>query len=107
MADRKDGAVDSIESSVLVKDLTDAQTNPNVPRSVFATELPDATINDDGYTSVVDGQSKPGKGWSSKSISAKARKMKGPFDANGVSGNDGDWLVYWNGHYHVVKERDL
>ena len=97
------GAVTSLDSPVLVRDLESAHQNPNIPRSIFLPNLAEAAINDDGYTNVTDASSRPGSDFVTKSISVKARQMKAAFDANGESGNAGDWLVHFNGHYMVVK----
>jgi hypothetical protein len=106
-ADRVDGAVASIDSPVLVKDLTDAHQNPNIPRSIFGGDLSDAALADEGYNSLNSSSSKPGAGWVSKSISVKAVQMKTNFDADGETGTVGDWVVYYNGHYMVVKDGEL
>lgn len=106
-APAKDGVVESIDDLVRVKDLTAAHENPNIPRGIFAAEVSDATIKDDDYVSYVDGQSKPGKGFSNKSISVPAREMKHAFDANGITGSAGDYLAYFNNSWHVVKKGNL
>lgn len=106
-APKSDEAVSSIDDLVRVRDLTNAHQNPNIPRGVFAAEVSDAVINDDDYVSYVDGSSKPGKEFSKKSVSLPARQMKHSFDANGETGSPGDWLVYFNNGWHVVKDGDL
>lgn len=99
--------ITSIDDVVHVRDLTDAHQNPNIPRSVFVDTLSDAVVEDEDYVSYVSGQSKPGKDFTSKSISLPARQMKHAFDADGVSGNAGDYLVYFNRTWHVVRKEDI
>jgi hypothetical protein len=106
-APKSDEAVSSIDDLVRVRDLTNAHQNPNIPRSVFAGDVSDATIKDDDYVSYVDGSSKPGKDFAKKSVSLPARQMKFAFDANGETGGAGDWLVYFNNGWHVVKDADI
>lgn len=106
-APKTDEAVESINDLVRVKDLTNAHQNPNIPRSVFAAEVSDASVKDDDYVSYVNGSSKPGKEFSNKSMSIPVREMKHAFDANGISGSPGDYLAYFNNEWHVVKKADM
>ena len=100
-------ALTSIEDSVRVKDLQGAHENPNIPRSIFKDEVSEAILMEDDYVSYVDATSRPGAGFQKKSISVQAVQMKHAFDANGETGNVGDWLVNWNGHWMVVKDSDM
>lgn len=99
-----DEPVSSLDQAVRVKDLTSPETNPNIPRSLFATAVGSADADADQYISVTDANHQPGKGFSEKSIKAKAIQMNAGFDANGVPGNAGDWLVYASGHWFIAKE---
>lgn len=100
-------AITDLNDFVRVRDLPDYHQNPNVARSVFLEEVSAARVSEDEYISYVDGQSQPGKGFATKSISVKAVQMKTSFDANGDSGSAGDWLVYFNGHYMVVRDDSI
>lgn len=107
MAETKAAAdvADSKDFSVRVKDLTSPETNPNFPRSIFLTQTAGVTDSDGtGYVSVTDATNIPGKGFKEKSVKAQAIQMNTGFDANGVPGNAGDWLVYANGHWFVAKD---
>jgi hypothetical protein len=96
---------DSKEFSVRVKDLASPETNPNFPRSIFATPMGGAANADaDTYVSVTDGTHVPGSGFKEKSVKAQAIQMNTGFDANGVPGNSGDWLVHVNGHWFVTRD---
>jgi hypothetical protein len=98
----------SIDDVVRVKDLQSSATNPNFPRSMFAQETAGSTLADaDSYVSVTDAANIPGEGFKAKSISGKAIQMNTGFDANGVPGNAGDWLVYAGGHWFVARDKDL
>lgn len=106
MADSKtkDEPISSIDDAVRVKDLSSPITNPNIPRSVFREPLGAAVGDaDEGYLSVTDGTFAPGSGFKEKSIKAQAVQMKTSFDANGQSGNAGDWLVNVDGHWFIAK----
>lgn len=95
----------TIHDPVRVKDLASPATNPNFPRSMFLDPVNAAAVVDaDTYISVSDATVIPGEGFKSKSINAKAIQMNTGFDANGVPGNSGDWLVYAGGHWFVAKD---
>jgi len=100
-----DQPLQSLDDVVRVRDLQSGATNPNIPRSVFATPTAgSADADPDGYLSVTDANNIPGKGFKSKSITAQAIQMNTGFDANGQPGNSGDWLVYAGGHWFVAKD---
>lgn len=96
--------ITSVDDVVRVKDLASPHTNPNIPRSIFAPALSAAAADADSYISVRDGFDQPGEGFKAKSLSGKAIQMNTGFDANGQTGNAGDWLVYAGGHWFVAKE---
>ena len=106
MADKATADVpDSRDFSVRVKDLTSPETNPNFPRSIFLTpSVGSANADASTYVSVTDATDVPGKGFKEKSLKAQAIQMNTGFDANGVPGNSGDWLVYVNGHWFVARD---
>jgi len=96
---------DSKDFSVRVKDLASPETNPNFPRSIFLTPTAGAAhVDADNYVSVTDATNVPGDGFKEKSVKAQAIQMNTGFDANGVPGNAGDWLVYVNGHWFVARD---
>lgn len=95
----------TIDDVVRVKDLQSSATNPNFPRSMFNTSVAGEALADaDAYISVTDATHIPGKDFKEKSIKAHAIQMNTGFDANGVPGNSGDWLVYAGGHWFVAKD---
>ena len=98
---------ESIEDTVQVRHLTGAHENPNIPRSVFKTELNNLDADNLADLAVSDNADVPGKGFTSKSISVKAIQMKHGFTANGEIGNDGDWLAYVGGHWVVIKDENM
>lgn len=99
------GGPKTIDDVVRVKDLQSAATNPNFPRSMFLDPTTGAAnVDADAYISVTDATSIPGENFKEKSIKAKAIQMNTGFDANGVPGNSGDWLVYAGGHWFVAKD---
>lgn len=55
-------------------------------------------------TSVSDRFDQPGKGFTTKTVTVKMIQMSNGFDANGIPGNTGDWLVWYNGHWHIFQE---
>lgn len=96
--------ISSIDAVVRVKDLTDAHTNPNIPRSVFDAQLNGVDPDPDKYTSVTSLSATPsGKNWQDKTVKVKAVQMNAPFDADGETGNSGDWLVHMAGKFYVMK----
>jgi hypothetical protein len=98
----------SLDDPITVRFLTDAASNPNLPRSLFASPVSGkATADADSYISVTDSTHIPDDNFKAKSISAKAVQMNTGFDANGVPGNAGDWLVYAGGHWFVARDADL
>jgi hypothetical protein len=99
-----DQPAQSLDDAVRVRDLASPHTNPNIPRSLFATPLSAAAASPDSYVSVTDGVDQPGDGFKSKSISGQAIQMSTGFDANGQAGNSGDWLVYAGGHWFVARD---
>lgn len=95
----------SLDSPVRVKDLQSPATNPNIPRAMFNDVVSGAANADpDAYISVTDATHIPGEGLKEKSVKAKAIQMNTGFDANGVPGNAGDWLVNVAGHWFVAKD---
>lgn len=95
----------SLDDPIRVRDLASPATNPNLPRAMFNDVVSGAAdVDVDGYISVTDSTHIPGKNFKSKSISAQAVQMNTGFDANGVPGNAGDWLVYAGGHWFVAKD---
>lgn len=99
-----DETISSVDDVVRVKDLTSPHTNPNLPRSIFAGTLAAASADANNYVSVSDGVHQPGEGFKAKSISGQAIQMSTGFDANGQTGNSGDWLVYAGGHWFVARD---
>lgn len=95
--------ISSIDDVVRVKDLASSVTNPNIPRSIFKEALGAQVGDSDTYISVNDSTHQPGEGFKEKSIKAQVIQMNTGFDANGVPGNSGDWLVCIDGHWFIAK----
>lgn len=103
-----DKPLKSLDDVVRVRDLTSGATNPNIPRSVFLdTTAGAANVDADSYISVNDATDIPGENFKEKSIKGKAIRMNTGFDANGVPGNAGDWLVHAGGHWFVAKDDQI
>jgi len=60
-------------------------------------------IDPDAAVSVSDGDL-PAENMKAKSLDAMVLQMNMGFDANGVQGNAGDWLVCIGTHWYVAKD---
>src|ERR1044071_7431495 len=88
-----DNAPQSLDDPIRVRDLPSPATNPNLPRSMFNDTVSGAAhVDAANYVSVTDATHIPGDGFKEKSIKAQAIQMNTGFDANGQTGNAGDWL---------------
>lgn len=102
------GGPQTMDDVIRVKDLQSGATNPNLPRSLFLSPATGAAdVDADAYISVSDSTHVPGKNFKEKSVKAQAIRMNTGFDANGVPGNAGDWLVYAGGHWFVAKDDQI